>query len=102
MASSNKTVVIECEFCKKSFDPATILRHIGQTIACKLHYGPRFLEMKRKKVKEKKQKWRRVHGKEKELSRLNQTVLFYQFCSYLIYRIFVRELSLLSRALSRE
>ena len=91
-----------CEFCEKEYTEKTIVMHISKRDQCKWYYGSRFLEMKRKKVKEKKQKWRRVHGKEKELSRLNQTVLFYQFCSYLIYRIFVRELSLLSRALSRE
>ena len=60
---------MECEFCKKSFTKATILKHIASSHLCKMHYGPRFLEMKRQKVKEKKQKWRQVHGKEKELRR---------------------------------
>ena len=60
---------ISCEFCKKECTEKTIVMHISKRDECKLHYGSRFLEMKRQKVREKKQKWRQVHGKEKELRR---------------------------------
>ena len=39
----------DCEFCKKSLTQTTILRHIGQTRACKAFYGPRFKKMKTEK-----------------------------------------------------
>ena len=62
-----KTVL--CEFCEKEYTEKTIIMHISKSNQCKLHYGSRFLEMKRTKNKEKVQNWRQVHGKEKELSR---------------------------------
>ena len=55
-----------CEFCKKSLTEATILKHIGNSNQCKLHYGSRFSEMKKRKSNEKVQNWRK-NNKEKEL-----------------------------------
>ena len=56
---------MECEFCKKSFTKATILKHIASSHLCKMHYGPRFLEMKKNKKKEKMQNWRKLNKEEK-------------------------------------
>ena len=56
---------MECEFCKKSFTKATILNHIASSHLCKMHYGPRFLEMKKNKRKEKMQNWRKLNKEEK-------------------------------------
>ena len=36
-----------CEYCKKSFAPEKILKHIGHVKACKTFYGPRFDELKK-------------------------------------------------------
>lgn len=49
---------IACEFCKKSFDNKSILRHIGKSVDCKAHYGPRFQEMKRKNANARASKYR--------------------------------------------
>ena len=56
---------MECQFCKKSFTKATILKHIASSHLCKMHYGPRFLEMKKNKGKEKMQNWRKLNKEEK-------------------------------------
>ena len=44
-----KVATISCEFCKKAFDASTILMHIGENLACKSYYGPRFVEMMKNK-----------------------------------------------------
>ena len=62
MASQKKDIEITCEFCKQSFDQTRILRHIGQSESCKIFYGPRFIEMKKKKGREKVQKHRRKNS----------------------------------------
>ena len=49
---------IACEFCKKSFDNKSILRHIGKSEGCKAHYGPRFQEMKKKNANARASKYR--------------------------------------------
>ena len=59
---------ILCEFCKKVLTNSNILKHIASSHFCKLHYGQRYIDMKKKKANEKKQKWRKVN-KEKELKR---------------------------------
>ena len=64
---------ILCEFCKKAFTKTTILRHIGKSHQCKLHYGSRFMEMKKSNNNEKMKKWRE-ENKEKELK--NQRELY--------------------------
>ena len=47
-----------CEFCNLTKPKTQILKHIGQTKACKAHYGPRFRAMKAQNEKEQKQKSR--------------------------------------------
>ena len=47
-----------CEFCNLTKPKTQILKHIGQTKACKAHYGPRFKGMKAQNEKEQKQKSR--------------------------------------------
>ena len=45
----SNVATISCEFCKKAFDASTILMHIGENLACKSYYGPRFVEMMKNK-----------------------------------------------------
>ena len=49
---------ISCEFCKKSFNSTSLLRHIGKTKACKSFYGSRFDYLKRQKDSDRKRKYR--------------------------------------------
>ena len=68
-----ETSNVLCESCKKPFQKGSILNHIGHSDICKSYYGPRFIEMKKKKQNEKKQQWRELN-KEKELE--NQRRLY--------------------------
>jgi hypothetical protein len=45
----NSMATISCEFCKTVFGESTLLMHVGKNPACKSYYGPRFIEMKKKK-----------------------------------------------------
>ena len=55
---------ISCEFCKKECTEKTIVMHISKRDECKLHYGSRFLEMKKKEAaKKKREKKRKKLGK---------------------------------------
>ena len=47
-----------CEYCKKSFEPNKILKHIGHVKACKSFYGPRFDELKKEQQRKKVEKFR--------------------------------------------
>ena len=47
-----------CENCNLTRPKTQILIHIGQTKACKTHYGPRFKAMKAQNERERKQKSR--------------------------------------------
>ena len=58
---------VSCDYCSKELPESSILKHIGNSQACKVHYGPRFDRMKRKKNINKIKKWRKEKGKEKEL-----------------------------------
>ena len=58
MESQTKDLETICECCKKSFFQTTILRHIGKSKSCKSFYGPRFIEMKQEKGREKVYKHR--------------------------------------------
>ena len=51
MASQIKDLEVICEFCKKPYIESTILRHISKNESCKTFYGPRFTEMKKKKLR---------------------------------------------------
>ena len=46
-----------CEYCKKSFEPETILKHIGHVKACKTFYGPRFDELKKEQQRKRVEKF---------------------------------------------
>ena len=54
----NEELKTSCESCKKSFHPMTLLKHIGQSKDCKVFYGPRFKEMKKRQERERKQRYR--------------------------------------------
>ena len=54
-----------CENCNLAKPKNQILIHIGQTKACKTHYGPRFEAMKAQNKRERNQKSRARVGKEK-------------------------------------
>ena len=43
----------QCEFCRDKYDILSILKHIGNSEACKIYYGPRYEEWKKehKKIK---------------------------------------------------
>ena len=58
MESQTKDLETICECCKKLFFQTTILRHIGKSKYCKSFYGPRFIEMKKEKGREKVYKHR--------------------------------------------
>ena len=51
-----------CEFCSKYLTQSTILRHIGQSEACKAFYGSRFEKMKKKKISKRKFIYRKSLG----------------------------------------
>ena len=59
---------VSCEFCKKELKESTILKHIVQNKACKVHYGPEKLQtMKKEKEKLRKKKYRQsLSSKQKE------------------------------------
>ena len=46
-----------CESCKKKLDKSKILKHIGNSKACKAYYGSRYLELKANKRCETKLKY---------------------------------------------
>ena len=72
MPGNNSDMDVVCDFCKKSFTQTTILRHIGQSQACKAFYGPRFKEMKKKKATMRTENWKNNltrKEKKKELKR---------------------------------
>ena len=46
-----------CEYCKKSFAPEKILKHIGHVKACKTFYGPRFDELKKEQQRKRDEKF---------------------------------------------
>ena len=60
---------IACENCKRMFSPNTLLKHIVNQELCKSFYGPRYLEMKKEKNKNKMQKFREKYGTGEELDR---------------------------------
>ena len=61
-----------CENCLEPFLPTTILKHIGHVQECKTFYGPRFMEMKKQKNKEKVQKFQARHGRKNELKKMRE------------------------------
>ena len=61
-----------CENCNLTKPKNQILIHIGQTKACKTHYGPRFKAMKAQNEKERKQRSRARIGTEKEYEQQRQ------------------------------
>ena len=66
MASQTKDLETSCESCNKPFPKSKILRHIGSSKSCKSFYGPRFIEMKRKKESEKVSRYL-MKNREKQL-----------------------------------
>ena len=44
--------MVPCDCCKKLYHETSILRHIGQSEDCRIFYGPRFKEMKKKIFRE--------------------------------------------------
>ena len=71
MSGKNPDMEQICEFCNKSFDKKIILRHIGNSEACKKYYGPRFKQMKIEQASARKEKWRRSLS-DKEQKNVNQ------------------------------
>ena len=56
-----------CEYCKKSFEPNKILKHIGHVKACKSFYGPRFEDLKKEQQRKKVEKFRSKLSNEQKL-----------------------------------
>ena len=69
---------VSCDYCSKDLPESSILKHIGNTQACKVHYGPRFDKMKRKKDSNRVKKWRKEKEKEKEKELERQRELYAQ------------------------
>ena len=57
----------QCEFCREKFDILTILKHIGNSEACKIYYGPRYEEWKKEHKNIKMRIHREEFGIKKEL-----------------------------------
>ena len=62
----DETKAINCESCTKSYTQSTLLRHIARSDTCKSYYGPRFLEMKKEKNRNKVYKHRRNMTKKEQ------------------------------------
>ena len=58
MASQENDLEIICKSSKKPFVQSTLLRHIGKSELCLSFYGPRFIQMKKEKVREKVNRFR--------------------------------------------
>ena len=59
--------MVTCESCQKSLEPEKILKHIGNRKPCKAHYGPRLLELKRRKEAKRKQRsYKKLTFKERQ------------------------------------
>ena len=55
-----------CEYCKKSFEPGSFLKHVGKSKDCKFFYGTRFDDMKRDHRRQRKRLQRKAEKEEKE------------------------------------
>ena len=56
-----------CESCKKSLSPSKMLKHIGNSKACKAYYGSRFIELKASKKSDRNMKnWNKIPRKKKD------------------------------------
>ena len=53
---------LECENCKKLWDPDSLLKHIGNNEKCKSFYGPRFEEMKRESNRERNEQRKKEYA----------------------------------------
>ena len=54
---------LECENCKKLWDPDSLLKHIGNNEKCKSFYGLRFEEMKMVRNRERNEQERDIRVK---------------------------------------
>ena len=57
---------VSCDYCSKELPESSILKHIGNSQACKVHYGPRFDRMKRKKKHQQNKKQEKREKKEQK------------------------------------
>ena len=53
---------LECENCKKLWDPDSLLKHIGKTEKCKSFYGLRFEKMKRERNRERNEQRKKEYA----------------------------------------
>ena len=60
---------VSCDYCSKELPESSILKHIGNSQACKVHYGPRFDRMKRKKKHQQNKKMEKRKRKRKRVKR---------------------------------
>ena len=64
-----------CENCNLTKPKTSILIHIDETRACKVHYGQRFEAMKAQNKRERNQKLRARKGKEKVNEQQRQVII---------------------------
>ena len=77
MSDKNSDMDTPCDFCGKTFGKKSLLRHIGQSKACKSHYGPRFIEMKTKQVSERNENYKKnLTIKEKKKALKNNRIRY--------------------------
>ena len=60
---------VSCDYCSKELPESSILKHIGNSQACKVHYGPRFDRMKRKKKHQQNKTMEKRKRKRKRVKR---------------------------------
>lgn len=53
---------LECENCKKLWDPDSLLKHIGRNEKCKSFYGLRFEEMKKERNRERNEQRKKEYA----------------------------------------
>ena len=77
MSDKKLDMDIPCDFCGKTFEKTSLLRHIGQRKACKAHYGQRFIQMKTKQVPERNEKYQNNLTKEEKEEALKRRNIRY-------------------------
>jgi hypothetical protein len=66
---------LECENCKKLWDPDSLLKHIGKTEKCKSFYGLRFEEMKMDRNRERNEQRKKEYASNPKKKEEKKTIL---------------------------
>ena len=58
---------VYCQFCEKSFEPNSILKHISKNKACNSFYGPKLAEFRKEQKTVRMRQYRKETGNQREL-----------------------------------